>query len=184
VFTKSGDVLAASARSVQQYDIYAAIEACSEYLIQFGGHAYAAGLSLLEEQFEAFKDAFESHVSKTISDKQLVPKISYDFELDSSYLNLRFYRILKRFEPFGPDNPQPVFRINSVVLDKARTMGAEASHLKAVYKGIDVVGFRLGKQLDICNQPVDMLFTLDLNHWQGSTNLQLKLKDIKQSLGS
>ncbi|MDA0678626.1 MAG: single-stranded-DNA-specific exonuclease RecJ, partial [Bacteroidetes bacterium] len=104
VFTKSGDVLAASARSVQQYDIYAAIEACSEHLIQFGGHAYAAGLSVLEEQYEAFKVAFESHVRQTISETQLVPKIYYDFELDNTHLNTRFHRILKRFEPFGPDN--------------------------------------------------------------------------------
>lgn len=184
VFTKSGDVLAASARSVQQYDIYAAIEACSEHLIQFGGHAYAAGLSILEEQYEAFKVAFETHVRQTISETQLVPKIYYDFELDNTHLNSRFHRILKRFEPFGPDNPQPVFRMNAIVLEKARTMGSESAHLKAVYRGIDVVGFRLGKHIDLCTKPVDILFTLDLNHSQGSTSLQLKLKDVKQSLGN
>lgn len=184
VFTKSGDVLAASARSVQQYDIYAAIEACSEHLIQFGGHAYAAGLSVLEEQYEAFKAAFETHVRQTISETQLVPKIYYDFELDNTHLNMRFHRILKRFEPFGPDNPQPIFKMNAIVLEKARTMGSGSAHLKAVYRGIDVVGFRLGKHIDLCTKPVDILFTLDLNHWQGSTSLQLKLKDIKQSLGN
>src|SRR5690606_39887321 len=114
VFTKSGDKLAASARSVSGFDVYNALEACSDYIEQFGGHKYAAGLTLKEEHYEAFKQAFEDVVSKTIDTSLLTPEIKIDRELHLEDITPKFYRILKQFAPFGPGNMTPVFMSQQV----------------------------------------------------------------------
>src|SRR5699024_9960873 len=104
VFTKSGDRLAASARSVSGFNIYNALEACSEFIEQFGGHKYAAGLTLHQENYEAFKMKFEEIVSSTIDKKLLRPEVKIDMKLDLSRINKKFYNTIKRFGPFGPGN--------------------------------------------------------------------------------
>jgi len=109
VFTKSGEKLAASARSVKDFDVYNALEACAEHLEQFGGHMYAAGMTLLEENYENFKNAFEKVVQETIHPDLLTPEISYDAEIELSELNPKLMRLLKQFEPFGPENMTPLF---------------------------------------------------------------------------
>jgi single-stranded-DNA-specific exonuclease len=115
VFTKSGDKLAASARSVKDFDVYNALEACAEHLEQFGGHMYAAGMTLKEENYENFKNAFENEVKKTIPPDLLIPEISVDLEMNFSDLDEKFMRILKQFEPFGPENMTPVFLSKKVI---------------------------------------------------------------------
>jgi single-stranded-DNA-specific exonuclease len=114
VFTKSGEKLAASARSVYGFDVYNALEACSEHLEQFGGHMYAAGMTLLEENYEKFKVAFENEVKNTISAEQREPRISIDMELELADIDDKMMRILKQFEPFGPQNMTPVFVTKNV----------------------------------------------------------------------
>ncbi|MEL0308128.1 MAG: single-stranded-DNA-specific exonuclease RecJ [Flavobacteriaceae bacterium] len=184
VFTKSGEYLAASARSVQGYDIYSAIDACAEHLIQFGGHAYAAGLSLKESSYQDFKEAFEKQVTKTLKPEHKEPEVIYDYVIDPSFISQRNFRILNRFEPFGPDNPEPVFRLNKVQLEAVRLIGSEGKHLKARCHGFDLIGFGFGEAIEHTKNKVDLLVTIGENNWNGKRQLQLQLKDLKESRGN
>ena len=181
VFTKSGEYLAASARSVQGYDIYSAIDACAEHLIQFGGHAYAAGLSLKESSYQDFKEAFEKQVTKTIKSEHKEPEVTYDYVIDPSFFSQRNFRILNRFEPFGPDNPEPVFRLNKVQLEAVRLIGSEGKHLKARCHSFDLIGFGFGEAIEHTKNKVDLLVTIGENNWNGKRQLQLQLKDLRES---
>jgi len=131
VFTKSGNKLAASARSVRGFDVYNALENCKEHLEQFGGHKYAAGLTLDEENFEAFKQAFEDEVSKTIDRTLLTPEINIDAQIDFKDITPKFYRILKQFAPFGPSNMTPVFMSENLIdTGYAKRVGEDKTHLR------------------------------------------------------
>lgn len=190
VFTKSGDKLAASARSVKDFDVYNALEACSEHLVQFGGHMYAAGMTLKEENYQNFKEAFEKVVKNTIHPDLLIPEIAVDLELDFSDINEKFMRILKQFEPFGPENMTPVFMSKNVVdSGYAKTLGNEAEHLKVFVKqnyspNFNAIGFGLGKKMDLVKnkQPFDAVYVVEENEWNGNVSLQLQLRDIRQIL--
>ena len=188
VFTKSGEKLAASARSVIGFDVYNALEASSEYIEQFGGHMYAAGLTLTEENYPKFKEKFESVVKESIDPKLLTPEIEVDMELDFDQIDDKFHRILKQFEPFGPGNMAPVF-ISSNVTDTgyAKTVGADNTHLKCCFKSenspkqFSGIGFGNGDKLDLLlnNQPVAVAYNIDENEWNGNISLQFRIKDIK-----
>lgn len=187
VFTKSGDKLAASARSVKDFDVYKAIEACGEHLEQFGGHMYAAGMTLKEENYQSFKSAFEKVVQQTIPLELLTPQIAIDAVLSFEEINEKFIRILSQFEPFGPQNMTPVF-ISENVKDTgyAKPIGQNDEHLKLFVKqncsqGIGAIGFGLGKKLDsVKNQkPFDAVYCIDQNEFNGNVTLQLRLKDIR-----
>jgi single-stranded-DNA-specific exonuclease len=187
VFTKSGDKLAASARSVKDFDVYNALEASSEYLEQFGGHMYAAGMTLKEENYEAFKNKFEEVVHKTIHPDLLIPEISVDAEIDLSDINERMMRILKQFEPFGPENMTPLFlskNLNDTGYPK--TLGNDNEHLKLFVKqsdseGFGAIGFGLGKKINIAKdrKSFDAIYSIEENEWKGTVSLQLQLRDIK-----
>jgi single-stranded-DNA-specific exonuclease len=187
VFTKSGDKLAASARSVKDFDVYNALEACAEHLEQFGGHMYAAGMTLKEENYQKFKDAFEKEVKNTIHPDLLIPEIAVDFELDFSDINEKFMRILKQFEPFGPENMTPIFMSKNVVdSGYAKTLGNEAEHLKVFVKqnhspNFNAIGFGLGKKIDIVKNknPFDAVYVVEENEWNGNVSMQLQLRDIR-----
>ena len=187
VFTKSGDKLAASARSVKDFDVYNALEACAEHLEQFGGHMYAAGMTLKEENYQNFKKAFEKVVENTIHPDLLIPEISVDLEIKFSAINEKFMRILKQFEPFGPENMTPVFMSENVVdSGYAKTLGNDAEHLKVFVKQNDspnfnAIGFGLGKKLDVVKnkQPFDAVYIVEENEWNGKVSLQLQLRDIR-----
>ncbi|MFT0714095.1 single-stranded-DNA-specific exonuclease RecJ [Flagellimonas lutimaris] len=187
VFTKSGDKLAASARSVKGFDIYNALEGCSDCLEQFGGHMYAAGLTLLEEQYEAFKTQFEKVVSETIDPKLLKPEISVDAKISMYQITPKLMRILKQFAPFGPGNMTPIFMAEGLKdTGYARGVGEGEKHLKcSLYQPgcnpIGGIGFNLGDKLDIVKgiKPFDAVFSLDENEWNGTVSLQLKLRDIR-----
>ena len=186
VFTKSGDMLAASARSVRGFDIYNALLACSEHIVQFGGHKYAAGLTLKPENYKAFKDAFEIEVSKTIAPEMLIPEIKIDGKLHFNEIDHKLFRIIDQFAPFGPGNMRPVF-MTAGVKDTgfAKPVGEDGKHLKMTAQQdgqrIGAIGFNLGHKYDILqnHNVFDMAYTIDENHWNGRTSLQLKLKDIK-----
>ncbi|WP_046754999.1 single-stranded-DNA-specific exonuclease RecJ [Kordia jejudonensis] len=187
VFTKSGDKLAASARSVKGFDVYNALEQCKEHIIQFGGHKYAAGLTLKEENYQAFKDAFEEVVKNTIDNTLLTPEILIDKEIELKEITPKFYRILKQFAPFGPQNMSPIF-MSTQLQDSgwAKCVGAEKDHLKisAVQrrsKPISGIGFNLGDKISKVKnkKPFDAVFSIDENVWNGQTTLQLRLRDIR-----
>ena len=190
VFTKSGDKLAASARSVKDFDVYNALEACAEHLEQFGGHMYAAGMTLKEENYIVFKNAFEKEVEKTISPDLLIPEISVDAEIELSDINEKLIRILNQFEPFGPQNMTPVFMTKGVKdTGYAKGIGQNEEHLKLFVKqsrsfgsseGFGAIGFGLGNKLELTkNQnPFDMAFCIDENEFNGNVTVQLRLKDL------
>ena len=187
VFTKSGDKYAASARSVKGFDVYNALESCSEHLEQFGGHMYAAGMTLLEENYKLFKDAFEKEVEETIPPELLIPEISIDAEINFEDITPKLLRILQQFEPFGPLNMTPVFLTKNVYdTGYAQKLGADEEHLKLFVRqnnaeGIAAIGFGLGNKMDLTthNQPFEAVYCIDENEWNGKTSVQLRLKDIK-----
>ena len=188
VLTKSGDGLTGSARSVKGFDVYQALEKCSIYLEQFGGHKYAAGMSLKVENYDKFKEAFEKVVKENIKDHQRVQELTIDLKIDLNMVSPRLFRILSQFGPFGPGNMRPVF-MSSDLTDSgyARLVGEEGRHLKlTVHQGrnngaLQAIGFNLGKRLELIkdSKPFKAAFTIDENHWNGRTDLQLKIRDIK-----
>ena len=191
VFTKSGEKLAASARSVKDFDVYNALEACAEHLEQFGGHMYAAGMTLLEENYENFKNAFEKVVQETIHPDLLTPEISYDAEIELSEINPKLMRLLKQFEPFGPENMTPLFLAKGLIdSGYAKTLGSDNEHLKAFVKqgnseSFGAIGFGLGNKLDLVTNKnkFDAIFSLEENEWKDTVTLQLQLRDINASNG-
>jgi len=187
VFTKSGDKYAASARSVKGFDVYNALEACSEHLEQFGGHMYAAGMTLKEENYQNFKNAFERTVQETILPEQLIPEVSIDAEINLEDITPKLIRILKQFEPFGPLNMTPVFLTKKLKdTGYAKTLGPEDEHLKLFIKqtnseGIAAIGFGLGhkKELTSYQKEFEAVYCIDENEWNDKVSIQLRLKDIK-----
>ncbi|MDY0781242.1 single-stranded-DNA-specific exonuclease RecJ [Tenacibaculum sp. IB213877] len=186
VFTKSGDKLAASARSVKGFDVYNAIEQCSEFIEQFGGHKYAAGLTILPENYENFKFKFEEVVKTTIDKELLTPEITIDAELELADITPKFFRIIQQMAPFGPLNMKPVFKTSSVRDNGCgKKVGADESHLKLnVFHGspdlvFGAIGFGLGSKFETTQNEFDVVYTLDENVWNGKTSIQLVLKDLK-----
>ena len=187
VFTKSGDKYAASARSVKGFDVYNALEACAEHLEQFGGHMYAAGMTLKEENYMLFKEAFEKEVEKTIHPDMLIPEITIDAEIDFSDITPKLIRILKQFEPFGPLNMTPIFLTTDVKdTGYGKPMGKENEHIKLFVKqngseGIPAIGFGLGANYDLTSnqKSFQMAYCIDENEWNGQTSMQLRLKSIR-----
>ena len=188
VFTKSGDKYAASARSVQGFDIYEALEQCSQYLEQFGGHKYAAGLTLLPEQYPLFKEAFETVVKQTINPELRTPKLSIDTALPLSKLTQKFYNILKQFEPFGPQNLPPLFYAENVVdTGFAKHIGKTNEHLKLCLREVgnttyfDTIGFGLAHKLPLITsgKPFSIVYSVEENVWNGKVSLQLQIRDIR-----
>ena len=188
VFTKSGDKLAASARSVKGFDVYNALQACAEYIEQFGGHKYAAGLTLLPENYDAFKAKFEAVVAETCEARLLIPEITVDTEIDLKDITPKFHRILKQFAPFGPSNMSPTFMTKNLTdTGYGKKVGAEKTHLKVTVTqnggGIKIggIGFGLGDKYSLVKdkKPFMAAYSLDENEWNGETSLQLRLKDIK-----
>ena len=187
VFTKSGDKLAASARSVKDFDVYNALEACAEHLEQFGGHMYAAGMTLKEENYINFKNAFEKTVRHTINPELLIPEIAIDAEIDFTDIDAKLLRILNQFEPFGPLNMAPVFvSKNCCDTGYAKTMGQNNEHLKLFVKqnnseGIGAIGFGLGSRLELTahKKLFEVVYNIDENEFNGTVNLQLRMKDLR-----
>jgi len=187
VFTKSGEKLAASARSVKGFDVYNALEGCAEYIEQFGGHKYAAGLTLLEKDYESFKAEFEKVVQNTIDPKLLNPELSIDAEINFTEITPKFYRILKQFAPFGPGNMTPVFMSQNLMdTGKGKRVGEDKSHLRLVVKQgnsaqITGIGFGMGDKHEIAcgGKSFKAAYVIDENEWQGTVSMQLRLKDVK-----
>lgn len=187
ILTQSNGMVSGSARSVKGFNVYQAIEQCSELLEQFGGHKYAAGMTLKEENVTAFQQIFEEVVSSSIPEKLLTPEIEIDSEIALNAINSKFYKVLKQFAPFGPQNMKPIF-ISTGVKDKGFARIVGNNHLK-----VDVVdpkdpsiqfgaiGFNLGHHLESVQEGklFDFAYTLEENEWNGTVSLQLNIKDIR-----
>jgi single-stranded-DNA-specific exonuclease len=185
VLTKSGDYVAGSARSVAGFNLYEAIHACRKHLLGYGGHFAAAGLTMAPEQVTAFADAFENVVKETITPELLIPEIIIDAEISFADITTPFFNIIKQMEPFGPDNMRPVF-ISRNVRDTGFSKIVKEQHLRLVVKQNEVtltgIFFRAAHFLPALQQgPVDIVYTIDENEWNGSVNLQLKVIDIRPS---
>lgn len=186
VLTKSGDYLAGSARSVAGFNLYEAIYACREYLLGYGGHFAAAGMTLLPEDLSAFSDAFEREVSKRITPELLVPEIIIDAPIDFSDITPSFYSILSQMEPFGPENMRPIF-IARKVMDTGFSKIVKEEHIRFVLKQNKItltgIGFNMAAKFPLLQtqEPLDIIFTIDENEWNGVKSLQLKMIDLKQS---
>lgn len=188
VFTKgSNGELVASARSVKGYDVYEAINLNSQFLEKFGGHMAAAGLTLKEENFTAFKNSFEETVKNSITESQRIPTIEIDKEIKLKDINSSFLKILRQMGPFGPENMNPNFLSRNIIASDVRTMGKEIEHLRCLVHqqneriSFPAIGFKLGKYYEQIKEgkSFDIVFTLEENFWQGKANWQLNIKDIR-----
>lgn len=186
VLTKSGDIVAGSARSVAGFNLYEAIHACKEHLLGYGGHFAAAGMTLMPNQVEDFSIAFEKVVSKTITPELLVPEIVIDTEITLQELTESFYKIIIQMEPFGPENMKPTFLLKNV-LDTGFTKIVKEQHIRFSIQQNNIqlngIGFNLAHKFQLIqpNSPIDIVFNLDINEWQGTTSLQMKVIDFKPS---
>jgi single-stranded-DNA-specific exonuclease len=189
VLTASNGVATGSARSVVGFDIYQAIESCSDLLENFGGHMYAAGLTLKIENVPEFTERFEKNVSETIKDEQLIPQVDIDSKLDLHQVDPKFYRILKQFQPFGPGNMAPVFVAKKVADNgEGRIVGLTKEHLKLSlvqetnpFKNYSAIAFQQANLFEYIHSGdfFDICFSIDENAYRGIKNLQLNIKDIK-----
>lgn len=184
VLTKASEgEIAGSARSVKGYDLYAAIDACSSTLIQFGGHQYAAGLRLKEENLIEFKDAFEAHVAQTIPTEQQEAELIYEAELAISEIEPKLLRILNRYRPYGPKNPQPLFISKGIkVQGPVRCIGKDQTHLKFNVAHCEAIGFSMTDKKELLNGAVDLAYHIEENNFRNQRKLQLRLIDIKPSM--
>ncbi len=185
VLTKSNGHVSGSARSVKDFDVYNALESCSDLLDQFGGHMYAAGLTMKEENVEPFRQRFEEVVASMITEQMLTREMEVDCVLNLSDITPGFYKILKQFAPFGPGNMSPLFRSDSV-RDNGKGKIVGNNHLKlSVLQDkrqgtFDGIGFQLGHHHpQIESAPFDIVYHIEENTFNGRTNLQLNIKDLK-----
>lgn len=196
VLTESNGKLTGSGRSIQGLDLHQALHACSEHLEQFGGHAFAAGMTLLPEQLAPFRDAFNRVVAATLAPEHLVPQQEIDVEIQFSDLFApgesiqqipKFKRILQQLEPHGPGNMKPVFITKNVFIYDVRLL--KDAHLKLEVRQAETpfslpgIGFNLADKYELCQEglPVDLVYTLETNRWQNRETLQLNIKDIRLS---
>ena len=185
VLTQSGDIVAGSARSVSGYNLYEAIHACKEFLLGYGGHFAAAGMTMLPESVDNFSNKFEEFVTGSIQSHLLIPEIIIDVEVPFSVLTLSYNNIINQMEPFGPGNLKPVF-ITRNVMDSGYSKLVKDKHIKFVVNDgtqiLSGIGFNLSEKFQIVQnqKPFDLVYTLDLNEWNGESRLQLKVIDIRQ----
>lgn len=186
VLTLGEKVVGGSARSVPGFNLYEAIHACREHLIGYGGHFAAAGMSMFPEEVEAFSKKFEEVVSLTIDPDLLTPELMINAEINFKNINQKFYKVVEQMEPYGPENLRPVF-ITRNIRNTPWSKIVKEQHVRFVVKNENItltgIGFNLAEKFPMleANQPIDMVYTIDENEWNGETNLQLKVIDIRLS---
>ncbi len=189
ILTEEDGKISGSARSIEGFDLYDAIAQCEDLLVNFGGHKYAAGLTIKREKLAEFKERFEQIVSESISNEDLVPKLYVDAPLKLSQITPNFYRILQQFEPFGPDNMAPVFTTKNVIdYGRSRTVGKDGKHLRLTVTHFDNlsyikngIAFSMGDLYEKIKKgnPFNICYTLQENTYAGRKEIQLHIKDIK-----
>ena len=189
IFTRSNGFVTGSARSVEGFDLYKAIDSCSDLLENYGGHMYAAGLTLRPENLDTFIERFEKIVDEIIEPEQLIPRIEVDIELAPEKINEKFYRIIDRFQPFGPGNMTPVFATFRMY-DSGRgsTVGKNKEHLKLELMHdscprtiFPSIAFQMGSLVEkvTVSKHFDVCYSIDKNEFMGQTKLQFRIRDIK-----
>ncbi len=187
IFQKMEEISKGSARSIESFDIVDAFAKCKKLLVDFGGHPQAAGFTILTENLEKFKKKILEIANKKIKDKDFVPTLSVDLELEAKDLNFDFYEEIQRFAPFGEDNSRPLFLIKGLKASNLRLVGNNGNHLKCYLtkesKGFPAIGFCLGGRCDMIREgdEIDVVFELIVNEWNGTSELQLKIIDFKKS---
>ncbi|MDR0414171.1 MAG: single-stranded-DNA-specific exonuclease RecJ [Prevotellaceae bacterium] len=191
VLTESGGLITGSARSIPGFDLHQAIEACADLLANYGGHMYAAGLTLKAENLEPFMNRFEEIANGVISADMLIPQVEIDEEVNFSEITPKFYRILKQLQPFGPGNMSPVFLTRRAYSNgNMRLVGVDSEHLRleliqedAPYQPMPAIAFGQAHFFDYIRsgKPIDVCYTISENLYRGNTTLQLRIKDIKRS---
>ena len=188
VLTKSNGKLAGSARSVYGFDLYAALEKCADTLEQFGGHKYAAGMTLMEDQLDAFSQQFDAAVAELILPEQKIPRMEYDLEMELQDITPKFFRVLKQFEPFGPGNLSPLFLTRNLQDSGwCKGVGQGGDHLKFEARNpqsgatMSGIAFGFGHLVEDLKsgRNFDLLYHVEENHWNGNVSLQLMVKDIR-----
>jgi len=190
VLTKSEGMITGSARSVKGFDIYDAVDACGDLLEHFGGHTYAAGLSLKPENLEKFKERFEAYVKEHMTDELTQPEIEIDSMLDLQNIKRKFYDVLKQFAPFGPGNMSPVFETDNVVdAGKAKIVGNNHLKLEVFQRDvrsepISAIAFQQGEAFEYIRDgnPFSICYHIEENEWNGRKSFQLNIKDIKPAV--
>ena len=190
VLTKSNGFITGSARSVSGFDLYSSIESCADLLENFGGHVYAAGLTMREENLEEFCRRMNKFVSGNITREELTPVVEIDAKLNFSQITPKFVRILKQFQPFGPGNNNPVFMTEDVYdAGNGRKVGAGGVHLKLdlmqesqPYRQIAAIGFNMSEFYEHikAGNPIDICYSIVENFYRGSSTIQLRLKDMRE----
>ena len=190
VLTKSNGFVTGSARSVRGFDLYDSIERCADLLENFGGHIYAAGLTLKEENLPEFARRIETYVSEHLTPEMSTPVVDVDSKLDFSQITPKFFRILKQFQPFGPGNNSPVFLTEHVYDDgNGRKVGPAAQHLKLEliqesqpYRQIGAIGFNMAEYFEHikAGNPIDICYSVVENYYRGNSTIQLRLKDMRE----
>lgn len=185
VLTQSGEIISGSARSVHGFNVYEAIHACREFLLGYGGHFAAAGITLEPGQIEAFSNKFEATVAATIQPRSLIPELIIDAELSFDCIRTSFYNILEQMQPFGPGNTQPLF-VARRVMDRGSRIVKDLHIRFNLQQGAiqaDGIGFGLAAKFPLLQKgaPIDVVFTLEENEWNNQKNLQLKVVDLALS---
>jgi len=186
VLTRSGDLIAGSARSVSGFNVYEAIHACRDHLLEYGGHYAAAGMTMLPEQMQAFSLKFEETVASMIGPGSLVPEIVLDAELTFDAITPAFYDTLCRMQPFGPGNSSPVF-VARYALDTGYSRIVKEQHIRfSLHQGarqLNGIGFGIADKFPLLSagEPIDIVFTLEENEWNEQKTLQLKVIDLDLS---
>jgi len=190
VLTMSNGFITGSARSVQGFDLYEAIESCADLLENFGGHVYAAGLTMKEEHLEEFCSRIDKFVGMKITDEMLTPLVTIDAKLDFSRITPKFFRILKQFQPFGPGNNNPLFLTENVYDGgNGRKVGAGGVHMKLdliqeyqPYHQISAIAFNMSDYFEYikAGNPFDVCYSIVENYYRGNSTIQLRVKDLHE----
>jgi single-stranded-DNA-specific exonuclease len=182
VLTRSGELLAGSARSIPGFNIHAALEQCSKLLVSYGGHYFAAGMTLLPENLDAFCKQFESVVAAELTDDMLIPELLIDGALELKDITPSFYNIINQMEPFGPENPRPLFCIRNLKNVGCKIVKEEHVRFELSQEGFQISGiaFNMAENFRRLENPslMDVVCTLDENHFRGQTSIQLKVVDF------
>ncbi len=186
VLTQSNGLITGSARSIKDFDIYDAIDECSDLLEHFGGHKYAAGLSMKPENLDAFIEKFENVVASRITEEMLVPEVEIDLKLTLNEINLKLLKIIKQFAPFGPGNPSPVFQTDGVIdngnarLLKNKHLKLTIGHMEYASNPIPAIAFQMGDHYNhiIKGLPFNICYHIEENDWNNKKEIQLNLKEI------
>jgi len=186
VLTQSGEYAAGSARSVPGFNLYEAVHACKEHLIGYGGHFAAAGMTIELDKIEAFRNKFEEVVSTTIPPELLMPEIVIDTEIEFRDITWSFYKIISQMEPFGPENLRPHFLVRNVT-DSGYSRILKQEHLRFVLRQDNLtftgIGFGMAEKFPLLQlkKPIDIVFKIDENEWNGRRTLQLRMIDVRLS---